>query len=140
MFDIWHIGVPVRDLAESVRFYVTGLGFELLSYYGDTMAFVCPPGKAFTLEFMELKEGEEGIEKKPHHLAFECQDLDEFRANLMQNGFFKEIPEISPSNNRMRLFALKDPDGTKIQFYQGRSGFDQDIKESAHRFFFYQSG
>lgn len=71
-FDVWHIGVPVRNLEKSLRFYVTGLGFEFLGYYEKTMAFVRPPGKAFTIELMELDEKEgTGFEKKPHHIAFE---------------------------------------------------------------------
>jgi catechol 2,3-dioxygenase-like lactoylglutathione lyase family enzyme len=130
MFDVWHIGVPVKNLDDSVAFYVTGLGFEFLGYYEKTMAFVRPPGKGFTIEFMEFKKEAEGFDKKPHHIAFECQNVEQFRADLIKKGYFKDIPEITPSNNQMRLFAVTDPDGIKVQFYQGKAGFDKAIEHT----------
>lgn len=135
MFDVWHIGVPVKNLKESLKFYVTGLGFEFLGYYKKTVAFVRPPGKAFTIEFMEFKKEEgTGFEKKPHHLAFECVDVERFRANLLRRGHCPELPEIVPSNSGLRLFELRDPDGVRVQFYQGRAGFDQSIRHTITRY------
>lgn len=135
MFDIWHIGIPVQNLEKSLEFYVTGLGFEFLGYYEKNLAFVRPPGKAFTIELMEFKK-EEGsdLEKQPHHLAFECVDVEKFRADLLVRGYFHELPEVSPSNSGLRLFALRDPDGVLVQFYQGRAGFDQSIQHTATQY------
>ena len=53
MFDIWHIGIPVKNLTATLKFYTEVLDFELLGTFEGTMGFVRPPGKAFTLEFME---------------------------------------------------------------------------------------
>jgi catechol 2,3-dioxygenase-like lactoylglutathione lyase family enzyme len=130
MFDVWHLGVPVQNLEETLQFYVTGLGFEFLGYYERTMAFVRPPGKAFTIEFMEFKSDAEGLEKKPHHLAFECENVEQFRQDLIKKGYFTHVQEITPSNNGMRLFAMIDPDGIKVQFYQGKAGFEKAIEHT----------
>ena len=130
MFDVWHIGIPVQNLEDSVKFYVTGLGFEFLGYYEKTMAFVRPPGQSFTIEFMEFKKDAEGFDKKPHHIAFECENVEQFRDNLIERGFVKEVQEIVPSNNGMRLFAVTDPDGIKVQFYQGKARFEKAIENT----------
>jgi len=134
MFDVWHIGVPVKNLNQSVEFYVTGLGFEFLGYYEKTMAFVRPPGKNFTIEFLEFKEDAPGFDRKPHHIAFECENVEQFREDLIKKGFFREIQEITPSNNQMRLFAVTDPDGIKVQFYQGKAGFDKAIEHTINQY------
>ena len=135
MFDVWHIGVPVQNLEEALRFYVTGLGFEFLGYYEKTMAFVRPPGKAFTIELMEFRNEEgNGSQMKPHHLAFECVDVEEFRDNLLKKGYFPELPKIVPSNSGLRLFELRDPDGVRVQFYQGRVGFDRSIEHTVAQY------
>ncbi len=131
MFDVWHLGLPVRNLEESVRFYVKGLGFNLLGYY-DTdryrIAFARVPGGAFTLEFLEFRDASESdLAKKPDHLAFEAVDLDGYHAKLSGGGFFKAIPKIASSNDGLRKFALADPDGVPVQFYKGRQAFDLSI-------------
>ncbi len=40
MFDVWHIGIPVENLENSLKFYLDGLGFEFQGYYETTMALV----------------------------------------------------------------------------------------------------
>jgi hypothetical protein len=67
-------------------------------------------------------------------VAFECADVEQFRQDLIEKGYFKEIPEIKPSNNGMRLFAMKDPDGIMVQFYQGSPGFNDAIRPSIAEF------
>ena len=138
MFDVWHLGLPVRDLEQSVRFYREGLGFELLGYYeaGRTrMAFVRVPGGSFTIEFLESRDASaEAPSKKPDHLAFESADLAAFHARLSERGFFKDLPEIAEVNNGLQKFTVTDPDGVPIQFYQGRAAFDRTLsRENASR-------
>ncbi|MBI5631841.1 MAG: VOC family protein [Elusimicrobia bacterium] len=135
MFDIWHLGLPVRSLEESIRFYVNGLGFQLLGYYDADryrIAFARVPGGTFTLEFLEFRNVTEGEPaKRPDHLAFEVADLEDFRERLTQNGLFKDVPAIAISNDGLRKFAVTDPDGVPVQFYQGRSNFDRLIAPTA---------
>lgn len=135
MFDVWHLGVPVRNLEESLHFYVEALGFEFRGYYGDDIAFISPPGKDFIIELMEPpRVNEADFVKTPHHLAFECEDIERFRSGLVAKQILKDVPEIKPSNNAMRMFFLRDPSGTPIQFYQGRAGFHRDITETISRY------
>lgn len=135
MFDVWHLGLPVQNLEESIRFYVKGLGFELLGYY-DTdryrIAFARVPGGSFTLEFLEFRNasGSE-LAKKPDHLAFEAVDLEGFREKLDRDGFFKDVPGIAASNDGLRKLTMTDPDGVPVQFYQGRAAFDRLIARAA---------
>jgi catechol 2,3-dioxygenase-like lactoylglutathione lyase family enzyme len=131
MFDIWHLGLPVRNLEASVRFYVTGLGFELLGFHDAPryrVAFARVPGGAFTLEFLEFRDAAEGARAgKPDHLAFEAADLEDYRARLIRAGFFKDVPAAAASNDGLSKFALTDPDGVPVQFYQGRAAFDRSL-------------
>lgn len=135
MFDVWHLGLPVRNLEASVRFYVNGLGFELLGYYDAPryrVAFARVPGGAFTLEFLEHRDAAEGARAgRPDHLAFEAADLEAYRARLVGGGFFHDVPAAAVSNDGLRKFALTDPDGVPVQFYQGRAAFDRSIAATA---------
>ena len=43
MVDIWHVAIPVRNLTESIDFYVQRLGFELIGRHQEgirSQAFV----------------------------------------------------------------------------------------------------
>jgi catechol 2,3-dioxygenase-like lactoylglutathione lyase family enzyme len=126
MFDVWHLGLPVEDLERSVSFYVDGLGFELLGYSESEryrMAFARVPGGAFTIEFLQYRE--RTAAKRPDHLAFEAPNVDAFRARLLQEGYFKTLPAIADAGPGLRRFAVTDPDGVPIQFYEGRANFDK---------------
>lgn len=134
MFDVWHLGLPVENLERSVRFYVDGLGFELLGYSESDryrMAFARVPGGAFTLEFLEYREPTDA--KRPDHLAFEARNVDAFRERLLQDGFFNSLPEIAAAGPGLRRFSVTDPDGVPIQFYEGRALFDKTLsRKEAH--------
>jgi catechol 2,3-dioxygenase-like lactoylglutathione lyase family enzyme len=135
MFDVWHLGLPVRGLEESVGFYVDGLGFELLGYHETEryrVAFARVPAGAFTLEFLEFRDPKDrAAARKPDHLAFEAADLDGLHARLRGGGFFAALPEIADASDGLRKFALTDPDGVPVQFHQGRAAFDRSIASTA---------
>jgi catechol 2,3-dioxygenase-like lactoylglutathione lyase family enzyme len=137
MFDVWHLGLPVKNLDRSVEFYVDGLGFELLGFDESEryrIAFARVPGGAFTIEFLEYREASEAqAAKRPDHLAFEVPNLAGYRERLLAGGFFKDLPEIADAGTGLRRFAVKDPDGVPVQFYLGRAVYDRSIAKTVNR-------
>jgi catechol 2,3-dioxygenase-like lactoylglutathione lyase family enzyme len=137
MFDIWHLGLPVKNLERSVSFYVDGLGFEYLGRSESDryrFAFARVPGGAFTIEFLEYRDASSALDaKRPDHLAFEAADLSGYRERLLKSGFFEALPEIADAGAGLRRFVVNDPDGVPIQFYFGRAGYDRSIAHSVDR-------
>ena len=124
--DIWHIAIPVADLERSVSFYCQNLGFELAGrdqYPTMKQAFVSLGKGGFTLElFVPL--GEEAVKPRrlPDHLAFECGNIEDYRERVISTGF--RVPEVATFPGGMKHFELRDPDGVKLDFFQGRIGYD----------------
>lgn len=124
--EIWHIAIPVSDLERSVSFYCQSLGFELAGrdeYPTMKQAFVSLGKGGFTLElFVAL--GEEAVkpQNRPDHLAFECRNIANYRETVIASGF--SVPEIETFPGGMKHFELRDPDGVKLDFFQGRVGYD----------------
>ena len=77
----------------------------------------------FTLElFVPL--GDEAAKPRhlPDYLAFECQNIDNYREAVVASGL--SVPEIETFPGGMKHFELRDPDGIKLDFFQGRLGYD----------------
>ena len=131
-FDIWHVAIPVKDLKTSIAFYCEGLGFKLLGYNQDgprLQAFVCINSKSFTIElFQPSEEIETILTQKPHHIAFECEDIDDLYGELSKRGSVSNLNEVATFKNGVRYLGLKDPDGVTIEFFQGRKIFDSSIR------------
>ncbi len=137
MFDVWHLGLPVKNLERSVGFYVDGLGLELLGYDESEryrIAFARVPGGAFTIEFLEYRKSADAqAAKRPDHLAFEVANLDGYRERLLKSGYFDRVPEIADAGVGLRKFTVIDPDGVPVQFYLGRSAYDRSIEKTIRR-------
>jgi lactoylglutathione lyase len=124
--SIWHIAIPVNDLDRSVAFYCTMLGFEMVGrdeYPTMRQAFVSLGRGGFTIElFVPL--GEEAIKPRlrPDHVAFECADIDNYRQKIAASGL--SVPNIETFPGGMKHFELRDPDNTKLDFFEGRAGYD----------------
>ncbi|MFT6699398.1 MAG: catechol 2,3-dioxygenase-like lactoylglutathione lyase family enzyme [Porticoccaceae bacterium] len=108
------ITVPSLDLSKSIPFYQK-LGLELiveaLPHYAR---FLCPDGNAtFSMHKVdEILKGE-GI-----HVYFECEDLDEKVAVLIEKGIqFDEKP--NDKSWLWREARLKDADGNQIILFYG---------------------
>lgn len=130
--EIWHIAIPVTDLERSVSFYCGNLGFELAGrdqYPTMKQAFVSLGKSGFTLElFVPLGEEADKPRRPPDHLAFECQNIEDYRARVIGSGF--SVPEIETFPGGMKHFELRDPDGVKLDFFQGRLGYDTFISSN----------
>ena len=111
------ITVPSLDLAKSIPFYQK-LGLELivqaLPHYAR---FLCPDGNAT----FSIHRVDEILKGERIHIYFECEDLDEKVAGLIEKGIqFDEKP--NDKSWLWREARLKDLDGNQlILFYGGEN-------------------
>jgi catechol 2,3-dioxygenase-like lactoylglutathione lyase family enzyme len=123
--DIWHVAYPVADLDRSIAFYCGGLGLRLVSRDDET-AFVSLGQRGFTIEFMiEPRAEAASTHRAPDHIAFEAHDLETYREKLVAAGL--SASEIQVIGDGMKRFALDDPDGVRLDFFQGRDGLEAFI-------------
>ena len=120
--DIWHVAYPVTDLDRSIAFYCGGLGFELVGRDKES-AFVSLGRGGFTIELLaQAAEEEANPRRAPDHIAFESADLDAYRESLIDAGL--TVPPVHVIGEGMKRFALDDPDGVRLDFFQGRASLE----------------
>jgi catechol 2,3-dioxygenase-like lactoylglutathione lyase family enzyme len=123
--DIWHVAFPVADIDRSVAFYCDGLGFHLVGRDADS-AFVSLGMGGFTIELMAASDAATaGPRHAPDHIAFTTSDLDAYRLSLIEAGL--TVPDVQVIGEGMKRFALDDPDGVRLDFFQGREGLEAFI-------------
>lgn len=115
--SVWHVAFAVEDLDRSIAFYCDALGFELTSRDAD-LAFVSLGKGGFTLEFIISGGSAEGRAIRPHHIAFEAEELSVLRERLETAGV--EVTEIAKIGPRAARMTTMDPDGLKIDLFQAR--------------------
>ncbi|MHB8528567.1 MAG: VOC family protein [Caulobacteraceae bacterium] len=124
--DIWHIAVPVDDLERSVTFYCRNLGFDMVGrdeYPTMRQAFVSLGKGGFTIElFVPQGEEADAPRLRPDHLAFECSDIASYRTSVIASGV--RVPAVETFPGGMKHFQLSDPDGVKLDFFEGRAGYE----------------
>lgn len=131
--DIWHVAIPVSNLARSEAFYIDCLGFTLVGrdeYPSKKQAFVAVRPGGFTIELFERlgkHSGEPAL--RPDHLAFECENIDAFRDRLLAAGL-DDVPEVETFDNGVRYLGLNDPDNVYIEFFQGRKIYEASIRRA----------
>jgi catechol 2,3-dioxygenase-like lactoylglutathione lyase family enzyme len=138
-----HIGIQVRDVERSARFYEEHLGFERLSrfsksepyvqrlvgYPGATLeiALLAIPGTEVQLEILEYR----GVEAAPvdpatanpgtAHFSLFVDDVDELYERLRAQGV-EFVSEVQTSTAGpvagARLVYMKDPDGIRVELVQ----------------------
>ena len=108
------ITVPSRDLEASIPFYER-LGLQLIvRSLPDYARFACPDGDAtFSLHRVDALPKGEGI-----YVYFECADLDDYVAQLVDKGIEFDEP---PEDRRWgwREARLRDPDGNRLILFFG---------------------
>jgi len=126
--DIWHVAYPVADLERSIAFYCGCLGFELVGRDTES-AFVSLGKGGFTIELLvQPTERAKSPRRAPDHVAFEAVDLDAYREKLINAGL--AVAPVNVIGEGMKRFALDDPDGVRLDFFQGRSGLEAYISSS----------
>jgi catechol 2,3-dioxygenase-like lactoylglutathione lyase family enzyme len=106
------VTLPAADLDISVAFYQK-LGLQLIVNALPRYArFICPDGNStFSLHYCDVLPEGEGA-----WIYFECADLDERVAALVQDGVvIDEMPEDKPW--LWREARLRDPDNNRLVLY-----------------------
>jgi catechol 2,3-dioxygenase-like lactoylglutathione lyase family enzyme len=145
-----HIGIQVRDVERSARFYEEHLGFErverwslshpyvqrVVGYHPDVtleIALLTIPGSDLFLEILEYRD----VDKTPvdpatanpgtAHFCLFVDDLDRLHAELTAKGveFVSDVqtPTWGP-NEGGRLVYMKDPDGIRVELVETRRRSD----------------
>jgi catechol 2,3-dioxygenase-like lactoylglutathione lyase family enzyme len=126
VLDIWHVAHPVTDLDRSVAFYCDQLGFDLVGRDEDSairQGFVALGKGGFCIElFTSLGEAANATPRAPDHLAFEAADLAAYRRRVIEAGL--PVPDIEVFEGGLKHFQLHDPDGLRLDFFEGRAGYD----------------
>jgi lactoylglutathione lyase len=139
-----HIGIQVRDVEHSARFYEENLGFERVDRWSLSHAYVQKvvgyhpdvtleivllkiPGSELFLEILEYR----GVERAPvdpatanpgtAHVCLFVDDLERLYDDLTAKGveFVSEVqtPTWGP-NEGGRLVYMKDPDGIRVELVE----------------------
>lgn len=107
------ITLPSRDVARAISFYEQ-LGLQLIVRSLPGYArFLCPDGGSTLSVHLVEKGFTNGA-----IIYFECEQLDETVARLVQQGIdFDSLPE--DKSWRWREAELTDPDGNRIKLFFG---------------------
>jgi catechol 2,3-dioxygenase-like lactoylglutathione lyase family enzyme len=115
-----NMNLPVRDLAASLPFYETVLGFRVLSR-SDT------PHKSALLARDQVQIGlaENGGDSTQDGCAFHVNDLDSLFAEFNANGLHKELSEFDMEQQdgvAWKVFYVVAPDGLCYWFGERQVG------------------
>lgn len=118
-----HIGLYIKDVERSIRFYEDVLGFKMIQRFtsleGNLMAFV----KSGNL-IIELIQHVEWMDRKDglfDHIAMEVEDIEAVSAELKSKGiefeddiYFDKLV----TDTGVKYQAFRGPDGEHLEIYQ----------------------
>ena len=117
-----HTRMRVSDLDQTVRFYTTVLGLEVIerktSPRGSQLAFLKVPNSEELIELTSFPpSGPVKVQEDLVHLAFQVENLDQTIASLQAKGVnITDGPTHTSSGSR--FIFIDAPDGYEIELIQ----------------------
>lgn len=123
-----HTRMRVSDLDETIRFYTTVLGLEVLerktSPRGSQLAFLKVPNSDELIELTSFPpSGPVRVQEDLVHLAFQVESLDETIGALTTQGV-KITDGPTKSSSGSRFIFIDAPDGYEIELIERPAGVD----------------
>jgi len=116
-----HIGIRVRDMEVSLKFYTELLGFELTDrqMLGTTELSFLKNGTCL-IELIHSATHDERTPGQIDHVALEVQNIDELVADLRAKGvsfLSDQIADCPTLLDGVRNIFFCGPDGERIEFF-----------------------
>jgi len=119
--DVFHLAIPVADLDEARRFYVTELGCKLARTYPDriTVDFF---GDQLVCHLTELEPAAEPLSLYPRHFGVTFRRQKDFErlyelAQLRKIRFLNDVVvRFEGTAESHRTFVLRDPFDNLLEF------------------------
>lgn len=121
-----HTRMRVSDLDETIRFYTTVLGLEVIerktSPRGSHLAFLQVPNSDELIELTSFPpSGPVKVQEDLVHLAFQVESLENTMASLTAQGIrITDGPTASSSGSR--FIFIDAPDGYEIELIERPAG------------------
>ncbi len=117
MTSLDHVGIYVKDLKRSLRFYSDIFGFpEHLSFsMGESKIAVLDVGGGLLELIQRPGAPAEAPRGRWSHVAFHIDDFDGLVSKLEERGL--ELRKVTPDDGR-RIAFFKDPDGYDIEIME----------------------
>lgn len=120
---IAHVGLYIKDIERSKKFYMEILGFEniceFLSLEGNKVAFMKSGG--LIIELIEHKVWMDRKDGLFDHIAMEVEDIEETSRQLKELGISFEADiyyDDLTFENGVKYQAFRGPDGEHLEIYQ----------------------
>jgi lactoylglutathione lyase len=119
-----HVGVMVKDIEASIKFYTEVIGMELRGRLLHTngvirLAFLNFPGaKESEVELIEGYNAGLPAEGKVHHIAFTVDNLEAEVERIKALGVKCIDQEITTLPDGSRYFFFEGPDGEWLEFFE----------------------
>src|SRR5215469_1121654 len=138
MAELNHIGLTVRSLEASLRFYREVVGMMVETTFaienGGFALLTRNPAAAikgaqvvagpFRLQLLEYTSGGGSVQNIHHnnvgspHMSFGVADVEAKYAEVQAMGWAKIISDIVEVVPKFRSFYVEDPDGVPVEFFQ----------------------
>lgn len=126
IYELNHVGMRIRDLEASLRFYVDQLGAEVVDELfmangqTDRVHIQLAGG---LIELLHPHQPGADVTWGVDHIGFMTDDLDGDHARLVERGFAFSVPPKVAGSGQGRLAFLSDPNGVRVELLQREEEF-----------------